>query len=73
MELIPPNTHIDFIGKKKYTIWISTVAILISLGSIFCRGFAVMGWTLPEAYSSRFDFQNQWISQRFEAPWKPWV
>jgi len=38
MELIPPNTHIDFIGKKKYTIWISAVAILISFGSIFLHG-----------------------------------
>ena len=38
MELIPPNTRIDFIGKKKYTIWISAVAILISFGSIFLHG-----------------------------------
>ena len=38
MELIPPNTRIDFIGKKKYTIWISAVAILLSLGSIFLHG-----------------------------------
>jgi len=38
MELIPPNTHIDFIGKKKYTIWISAVAILICFGSIFLHG-----------------------------------
>jgi preprotein translocase subunit SecF len=38
MELIPPNTRIDFIGKKRYTLWISAVAILISLGSIFFHG-----------------------------------
>jgi preprotein translocase subunit SecF len=38
MELIPPNTRIDFIGKKKYAVWISAVAILISLGSIFFHG-----------------------------------
>ncbi len=38
MELIPPNTRIDFIGKKKYTIWISAIALLISLGSIFLHG-----------------------------------
>jgi preprotein translocase subunit SecF len=38
MELIRPNTRIDFIGKKKYTLWISTIAILISLGSIFLFG-----------------------------------
>jgi preprotein translocase subunit SecF len=38
MELIRPNTRIDFIGKKKYTIWISAIAILISFGSIFLHG-----------------------------------
>ncbi len=38
MELIPHNTHFDFIGKKKITLWISTAAILISFGSIFLHG-----------------------------------
>lgn len=38
MELIPPNTRINFIGKRKYAVWISAVAILISLGSIFLHG-----------------------------------
>jgi preprotein translocase subunit SecF len=35
MELIPRDTHFDFIGKKKITLWISAVGILISIGSIF--------------------------------------
>jgi preprotein translocase subunit SecF len=35
MELIRPNTRIDFIGKRKYTFFISAVAILVSFGSIF--------------------------------------
>ncbi len=35
MELIRPDTRFDFIGKKKFTIWVSTIALLISLGSIF--------------------------------------
>ncbi|NWF94147.1 MAG: protein translocase subunit SecF [Syntrophaceae bacterium] len=38
MELIKPGTNYDFIGKKKFTIWVSTVAILLSLGSIFFHG-----------------------------------
>jgi preprotein translocase subunit SecF len=38
MELIRPDTRFDFIGKRKITIWISTVVILISLGSIFLHG-----------------------------------
>jgi preprotein translocase subunit SecF len=38
MDLIPYGTRIDFIGKKKITIWISALAILISLGSIFFHG-----------------------------------
>jgi len=38
MELIPHNTHFDFIGKKKITLWISTAAILISFASIVLHG-----------------------------------
>jgi preprotein translocase subunit SecF len=38
MELIRPDTRFDFIGKKKFTIWVSTIALLISLGSIFLHG-----------------------------------
>jgi preprotein translocase subunit SecF len=38
MELIRPDTRFDFIGKKKYAIWISTLVILICLGSIFFHG-----------------------------------
>jgi preprotein translocase subunit SecF len=38
MELIRPDTHFDFIGKKKYALLISTLAILISIGSIFFHG-----------------------------------
>ncbi len=38
MEIIPPNTRFDFIGKKKYTGWISLLAILVSLGSILLQG-----------------------------------
>jgi len=38
MELIPPNTRYDFIGKRKFTLWVSTLVLLISLGSIFLHG-----------------------------------
>jgi len=38
MELIPHDTRFDFIGKKKFTLWISAIAILISFGSIFLHG-----------------------------------
>ena len=38
MELIRPGTRFDFIGKKKFTIWVSVTAILLSLGSIFYHG-----------------------------------
>ena len=38
MELIPHNTHFDFIGKKKITLWISAIAILVSFGSILLHG-----------------------------------
>ncbi len=38
MELIRPDTQIDFIGKRKYALVISTIVILISFGSIFLHG-----------------------------------
>ena len=38
MELIRSDTRYDFIGKKKFTIWVSAAAILLSLGSIFFHG-----------------------------------
>ncbi len=38
MELIRPGTQFDFIGKRKYAIWISIVVILLSLGSLLFHG-----------------------------------
>ena len=38
MELIRPGTRYDFIGKRKFTIWVSAIAILLSIGSIFYHG-----------------------------------
>lgn len=35
MELIRPGTRFDFIGKRKFTVWVSAIAIVLSLGSIF--------------------------------------
>jgi len=38
MDLIRPGTHYDFIGIKKITLWISALAILITIGSIIYHG-----------------------------------
>jgi preprotein translocase subunit SecF len=38
MELIRPNTRYDFIGKKKFTLWISAGVILLCLTSILFLG-----------------------------------
>jgi preprotein translocase subunit SecF len=38
MELIPHGTRFDFIGKKRFTLWISAVVILVSFASIFIHG-----------------------------------
>lgn len=38
MELIQPGTRFDFIGKKKFTVWVSAIALLLSLGSILYHG-----------------------------------
>jgi len=35
MELIRPDTRFDFIGKKKITLWISAIVILLCFGSVF--------------------------------------
>ena len=43
MELIPYGTRYDFIGKKKITLWISALAIFISLGSVFFHGGLRLG------------------------------
>jgi preprotein translocase subunit SecF len=38
MELIRPGTRFDFIGKRKYAFWISTVVIGLSFLSILLHG-----------------------------------
>jgi preprotein translocase subunit SecF len=38
MDLIRPDTRFDFIGKRKFTVWVSTIAILLSIGSIVFHG-----------------------------------
>ncbi len=38
MRLFPKGTHFDFIGKKKFTLWVSTCAILLSFGSLLYHG-----------------------------------
>jgi preprotein translocase subunit SecF len=38
MELIRPDTRFNFIGKKKFTAWVSGIAILLSIGSIVYHG-----------------------------------
>jgi preprotein translocase subunit SecF len=38
MQLIRPDTRIDFIGKRKYAFIVSACTILISFGSIFLHG-----------------------------------
>jgi preprotein translocase subunit SecF len=38
MQLFRSGTHFDFIGKRKFTVWVSAVAILLSGGSILYHG-----------------------------------
>ena len=38
MEIIRPDTRFNFIGKRKFTIWVSAIAILLSIGSILYHG-----------------------------------
>ena len=38
MELIRPDTRYNFLGKRRFTIWVSAIAIALSLGSILFHG-----------------------------------
>lgn len=43
MELIPPNTNIDFIGNRRYAYIFTTIAILVALLSMPIKGRIVLG------------------------------
>ena len=50
------NTHVDFLGKRKFSYIISGVLILVSLGSIFIKGFTFgVDFTGGRTYVVRFD------------------
>ena len=52
------NTHVDFIGKKKIAYILSSVLIVISLVSIFTKGFTYgVDFTGGRTYVVRFDQQ----------------
>ncbi len=43
MELIPPNTHIDFLGNRRYAYIFTTIALTISLLGIPIKGGLQLG------------------------------
>ena len=43
MELIPPNSNIDFMGKRHYAYIFTTVALVLSLLSIPIKGYVQLG------------------------------
>ncbi len=50
------NTHVDFLGKRKYSYTISGIIILIALGSIFIKGFTYgVDFSGGRTYVVRFD------------------
>ncbi len=50
------NTHVDFIGARKYSYLVSGILILISLGSIVFKGFTYgVDFTGGRTYVVRFD------------------
>ena len=73
MELIRPDTHFDFIGKKKITLWISALAILVSLGSILLHGGLRYGVDFAGGLVAEIKFSKPVISPKSGMPWMPWV
>ncbi len=50
------NTHVDFLGARKYSYTISSIIILISIGSIAFKGFTYgVDFTGGRTYVVRFD------------------
>ncbi len=50
------NTHVDFIGARKYSYLVSGILILISIGSIVFKGFTYgVDFTGGRTYVVRFD------------------
>ena len=43
MELIPPNTNINFIGNRRYAYAFTTIMIILSLASIPIKGSVLLG------------------------------
>ncbi len=43
MELIPPNTNINFIGNRRYAYAFTTIMIILSLASIPIKGSVMLG------------------------------
>ena len=63
MQIFKQTTKIDFMGKRRYAMVLSTVLILISLGSLFTRGLNFgldfTGGTLIEVgYSKPVDLRD---------------
>ena len=74
MELIRPGTHYDFIGKRKYTLLISTVTILVTFGSILYHGGLRNGVDFAGGLAASDQIlEARRIFRRSGMPWKPGV
>ena len=59
MQLIKPDTNIDFVGKRKLALIISAILILIGFASLIVKGGPEDGIDLPVERWCRFNFLKQ--------------
>ena len=59
MELIPPNTNIDFMGNRRYAYAFTTIMILLSLLSYPIKGWINLGIDFTGGVSVQVQFKNK--------------
>jgi preprotein translocase subunit SecF len=59
VELIPPNTNIDFMGNRRYAYAFTTIMILLSLLSYPIKGWINLGIDFTGGVSVQVQFKNK--------------
>ncbi len=71
MELIPPNTKIDFMGNRYYAYAFTTVVMVLSLLSIPIKGFIPLGIDFTGGVTVQMKFNKPVDSDQIREALKP--